>query len=269
MLDKKMTHQTGIKRLNYVRTGPVNLNPIVFLHAVGIDLGMWGQQIEAMQKHHDVIAYDLPGHGLSEKLAGDLTFENFADVISKSIENLNCGPVNLAGISFGGMIAQKIAIRRPDLVKSLSLIGTACSFTEQVRTTLRERADYVKNNGMKAIAPLSLSRWFTPEFALRRPDIIDNIKKMLYQQDSDYHSKIWDTISTLEMDVGLRGIDMPALIIVGEDDKSTPLSSATALAQALKSTNIHLVTGSAHFTNLEAPETVNKLLLNFINSVHE
>lgn len=263
-----MTDLPMIETLNFIQTGPVNTDPVVFLHAVGTDLTMWGQQIEAVQKRHHVITYDLPGHGLSGKLTCEPTFENFANIISQAIERLDCGPVNLVGISFGGMIAQTIAIQRLDLVKSLSLIGTACTFTDVVRTALRQRAQYVRTEGMQAIAPLSLARWFTAEFALRRPDVLDGIKKMLYQQDRNFHADLWDTISTLETEIKLQNLSIPAIIIVGEEDTSTPIASAAGLAQALKTNNLHLIPGTTHLTNLEAPEIVNNLLLSFYNSIN-
>ncbi|WP_299291597.1 alpha/beta fold hydrolase [uncultured Mucilaginibacter sp.] len=263
-----MPFTSSFKTLNFIRTGPQNIQPIVLLHAVGTDLTLWGPQIEALQKKHDVIAYDLPGHGLSGKLEAKPTFENFANIISEAIDNLDCGPVNLIGISFGGMVAQTISIQRPDLVRSLVLIGTACTFTQEVRTALRDRAQFVRTEGMQSLAPLSLARWFTNEFALRRPDILDSIRKILYQQDPLFHAELWDTISTLETAPGLRENSFPAMVIVGEEDASTPVSSATGLAEALKTDKLHIVQKSSHFTNLEFPDILNNLLLNFYNSVY-
>ncbi len=256
----------GDSNINMIRTGPRGATPVVLVHAVGMDLTLWGQQIELLQKTYDVVALDLPGHGLSEKIDGELSFTKFAAVLSRVIEGLECGPVHLVGLSFGGMVIQTVAIERPELVRSLSLIGTASTFTDAVRAALRERAMFVRREGMRAVAPLSLARWFTPGFSKRRPDVLDRVKKTLYRQDQSYHAAIWEIISELNTEHQLHELSLPVQVIVGEDDFSTPVSSAQILAEALGTKRLHIVPGSSHFTNLEAPEIVNDLLLSFFNS---
>ncbi len=227
---------------------------------------MWGQQIEALQASYDVIALDLPGHGLSDNLIGEPSFTKFASAVAQVIEGLGAGPAHLVGISFGGMVAQTVALEHPALVRSLSLIGTACTFAAPGRAALHERANFTRQEGMRALAPLSLARWFTPEFSQRRPDVLDGITKILYRQDAGFHAAVWDLIATLDTQAGLQATALPAQVIVGAEDTSTPVAAAHLLAAALKTTNVHVVLGSAHFTNLEAPEMVNNLLLTFLGS---
>lgn len=132
----------------------------MLLHAVGTDLTLWGPQIEALQPDYDVVAVDLPGHGLSTQPAGEPSFTMFAAGVRQLLERLAAGPVHLVGISFGGMVAQTVALERPALVRSLSLIGTACTFPEIGRAARRERAQFVREKGMPALAPPSRrSRW--------------------------------------------------------------------------------------------------------------
>jgi len=252
--------------LHYIRTGPRGNTPILLLHAVGMDLTMWGPQMEALQKSYDVIALDLPGHGLSPEVGKALSFSHLAAAVVQVVDSLATGPVHLIGISFGGMVAQTIAVEHPALVRSLSLIGTACTFPEAGRTALRGRASFARREGMRALAPLSLARWFTPEFSQRRPDVLDGITKLLYWQDAAAHADLWDLIATLDTQAGLLASKVPALLIVGEQDTSTPVAAAQQLAQALRTPHVHIVPGSAHFTNLEAPEIVNDLLLHFLAS---
>ena len=253
--------------LNSIRTGPRGGTPVVLLHAVGTDLTMWGQQIEALHKSHDVIALDLPGHGLSDELIGEPSFTKFASAVAQLIESLAAGPAHLVGISFGGMVAQTVALAHPALVRSLSLIGTACTFAAPGRAALRERASFTRREGMRALAPLSLARWFTPEFSQRRPDVLDGISKLLYRQDAAFHAALWDLISTLDTLAGLQASTLPAQVIVGAEDTSTPTAAAYLLAEALRTTNMQVIPGSAHFTNLEAPKAVNDLLLRFLASL--
>ena len=255
--------------LHYIRTGPRGGAPVVLLHAVGMDLTMWGPQLERLQKNQDVVALDLPGHGLSAALTGEVSFARFATAVAQVVEHLAAGPVHLVGISFGGMVAQTVAVEHPALVASLSLIGTACTFFDAGRAALRERADFARLEGMRALAPLSLARWFTPAFSARRPDVLDGITKLLYRQDAAYHAAIWDLIATLDTQAGLAGSTVPAQLIVGAEDVSTPVAAAHLLAQVLRTPLVHVVPGSAHFTNLEEPALVNDLLVRFLSSLGE
>ena len=253
--------------VHLVRTGPRGGPPVVLLHAIGMDLTLWGPQIAALEPRHDVVALDLPGHGLSAPLTGPLSFARLAAVVARVIDELAAGPVHLVGLSFGSMVAQAVALARPQAVRSLVLIGAAGTFAEPVRGLLRERAQFARTNGMRALAPLSLARWFTPGFARRRPDVLDRAAKLQYQQDPAYHAALWDIIAELDTLPHLPALALPALVLVGAEDTSTPVAAAQLLATALGTTQLHVVPGASHFTNLEAPAAVNNLLLGFFASL--
>jgi len=74
--------------LHYIRTGPRGNTPILLLHAVGMDLTMWGPQMEALQKSYDVIALDLPGHGLSPEVGKALSFSHLAAAVVQVVASL-------------------------------------------------------------------------------------------------------------------------------------------------------------------------------------
>lgn len=108
--------------LNWVRTGPRDLGTVVLIHPVGLDLTYWGDQIEALRSRYDMIAFDLPGHGRSPGRPEDVTFARFASATAALIEQHTAAPVHVVGLSVGGMIAQTLALARPALVRSLTLL---------------------------------------------------------------------------------------------------------------------------------------------------
>ncbi len=168
-------HEENASRpnVNMVRTGPRGGPPVVLVHPVGLDLTYWGEQIEVLRHDHDVIAFDLPGHGSSAGRPEDWTLEQAAALLGDVVSAAGGAPAHIVGLSVGGMIAQACALARPDLVRSLILIDTAATFPEPARAGMRERAATARTGGMRAVLGSTLDRWFTPETRTQRPDLID------------------------------------------------------------------------------------------------
>ena len=255
--------------LNWVRTSTDRPETVVLIHAVGHDLTYWDRQIEALRAEYNVIAFDLPGHGRSPGAPEDWSFDHAAAVVATLIEEVSAKPVHLVGISFGGMIAQVTTLARPDLVRSLTLIGTASYFPNEVRNGMRARAEMVRAEGMAAVVQSSLERWFTPETRTQRPDIIDRITKTLLADDPATHAAIWDVISTLNIHTRLREIRCPTLILVGEHDPSTPPRVAHELSEAIRGAKITVISDASHIVTVEAPIAVNDALQAFLAALED
>ena len=253
--------------LNYVQTSAHKPETVVLIHAVGHDLTYWDRQIEVLRAEYNVVAFDLPGHGRSSGAPEDWSFDYATGIVATLIGELSAKPVHLLGISFGGMIAQVTALERPDLVRSLTLIGTASHFPEEVRNAMRTRAETVRAGGMAAVVQSSLERWFTPETRTQRPDIIDRVTKTLLADDPSTHAAIWDVISTLDIQTRLWEIRCPTLILVGEYDPSTPPIIARELSQAIPGAKFKIIPNASHIVTVEAPSAVNDALETFLNAL--
>ncbi|WFS03404.1 alpha/beta fold hydrolase [Rhizobium tumorigenes] len=254
----------GVCEVNFVRTGPRGGVPFLFVHGVGLDLTWWGAQVEDFGRDRDVVALDLPGHGLSGAMVRPPGFEVMTSVIERVIVELDGGPVHLVGISFGGMIAQTLALQRPDLVRSLTLVATMCTFPEPVRGALRERARVARSEGMSKIAQLSNERWFPPHFRERRPDLLDRATRNLLAQDPEFHASIWELIAGLDLEAQLPAISAPTLVIVGAEDINAPLSAGRLIADRIAGAELHEMIGLGHFPPFETPEPFNALLRDFL-----
>ena len=102
--------------------------PLVLLHGLGGSRLSWEPQLRALANGRRVVAWDLPGYGASAALDVDMTFTALADAVVAFIDVLVADAVHLAGISFGGMIAQYVAARYPSRVSSLTLLSTSPAF---------------------------------------------------------------------------------------------------------------------------------------------
>lgn len=245
------------------RSGP----PLLLLHPVGLDLTWWGAQFEAFGGGRRVIALDLPGHGSSPPLDGPPTFERLARVVEAVAETVGGSPVDLLGVSVGGMIAQTVALRRPDLIRSLVLVATLCTFSDEVRLALRERARVAREEGMARIADLSNERWFTPAFRARRPDMMARTRRSLLQQPAPVHAAMWDMIAGLDLEAAIRSITRPTLVATGASDVNAPPAAAQTLAGAIPGASMHLLPDVGHFPPFEAPDAFNAVLDTFLTAV--
>ncbi len=256
--------------LNWIQTSTHHAETVVLIHAVGHDLTYWDRQIEALAALYNVVAFDLPGHGRSAASSSGWSFDYAARVVAELIPKVSASPVHLVGISFGGMIAQVTALATPEMIRSLTLIGTAPSFPEEVRQGMRARAELVRTEGMAAVVESSLQRWFTPNTRERRPDITDRLTKTLLGDDARTHAAIWDIISDLDLDNRLAEIRCPTLVVVGEHDPSTPPAVASRLAGAVRGSAFVVVPEASHIVTVEAPRAVNTALLDFLaSSAHQ
>ena len=135
------------------------------------------------------------------------------------IRHLDAGAAHVVGVSVGGMIAQALALLQPELVRSLVLVHTLCTFPDAVRGALRERARVAREDGMSAIAPMSLARWFTPAFRTARPNLMDRATKSMLAQDGAFHGAMWDMIAGLDLQARLRAVACPTLVVTGARER--------------------------------------------------
>ena len=255
----------AVDGLNWIATGTAP-STVLLIHAVGYDLTYWDQQIEALRNSFTVIAFDLPGHGRSAGDAGDCTFDRMVEVIVRLLSQVDRGPVHVVGISFGGMIAQYLVLARPDLVRSLTLIGAASRFADAARVAMRARAKATRDGGMQAVLQSSLERWFTPETWLQRPDIMDRVSKTVLGDNPEVHAAIWDLIATFDVDDRLDRIGCPVLVMVGELDQSTPVSAAVALKEGIRNARLVVLADTSHMATVESPAAVNAELMKFLTA---
>ncbi len=250
--------------MNLVRTGPRGGAPLVLLHALGLDLTWWSDQVAAFGDDHDIIALDLPGHGQSSPTKGAPTFEAMAGAVAGLLASLGVGPVHLVGISMSGMVAQLMAITRPELVRSLGLVATSCTFPGAARQAVLERARATRAGGMEAIAPLSVERWFPPAFRVRRPDILDRATKTMLRQDPEFHARLWEMVATLDLETRLAAVSCPTLVVAGAEDASASAAAGQLIVDQIAGARLHVVAGSGHFPPLEAAAEFNQLLRGFL-----
>lgn len=162
------------------------------------------------------------------------------------------------------MLAQALAIERPELVQSLTLIDTAASFTDDSRDVMRQRSRDVRLGGMLAVVDSTLERWFMPATFIARPDVVERVRKTLLGDDPAVHAAMWDMIGSLDLVAELPRTRCPTQVVVGEFDPSSPLAAVRQLRDGIPGAGLRVIPQASHLSPLEKPAVVNELLHCFL-----
>src|SRR4051812_26263786 len=131
---------------------------VVLAHALGCDLSMWDETVRELARGFTVLRYDHRGHGRSETVPGPFRIEDLADDAGELIRREAGGAVHFVGLSMGGMVAQQVAVRHPELVKSVVVANSSSRYDDTGRGMWRARIETALNLGMGAIANTVLPR---------------------------------------------------------------------------------------------------------------
>jgi 3-oxoadipate enol-lactonase len=162
------------------------------------------------------------------------------------------------------MLAQSLALAEPTMVRSLTLMGTAASFSADGRAAIRERARVARTQGMQALVPAAIARWFTPQTVAQRPDLIDRATTTLLADDPEVHAALWDMVADLNLGPRLGRITCPTLVLTGASDSSTPLAAARELCDGISGAQMQVVPDTSHLAPLERPDLTSAHLLAFL-----
>jgi pimeloyl-ACP methyl ester carboxylesterase len=246
--------------------GPV----VVLLHGLGGSRTAWEPQLAALSSSWCAVAWDLPGYGASAPLAGSLTFDGLADAVARLLDACGAEAAHVVGLSLGGMIAQHVAVRHGDRIRSLALLSTSPAFGLDGTSADTWRA--------VRLAPLDAGR--TP--AEIAPEVIDAIAgpglaaparaeqvAAMARIDADALRRAIDCLPTHDVRDRLAEVTAPTLVLSGELDVETPPAYGRALARAILGARFEVVPGAGHLLPAEAPQQVNAALIEHLTAVDQ
>jgi 3-oxoadipate enol-lactonase len=235
---------------------------LVLLHPVGLDGSFWGGLPGALAPHRRVLSLDLAGHGRSPAVSGKRPIEDYADDVAATLRQAGAGRATVVGLSFGGMVAQVLALRHPDLVEALMPCGCGGSFPDTVRPILRERGLAAERDGMAAIVEPTIERWFTPGF--RGDPAVARVRARLLADDVAGWSAGWHAIAGLDATPHLGALGIPVLVLAGEKDVATPPAMAeNTVARAITGARFAVLPEAPHMMQIEAEAAFTAAVLDF------
>lgn len=266
-----MYYAVGHLRMFVDERGIPNTQTILFVHGFPFDHSMWQRQMSAFSQAYHCIAPDLRGHGgtvETENPAGPVmvTMDLLADDLLALLDQLAPGrQVTLCGLSLGGYIAFALWRKQPGRFARLILADTkATPDSPEARARRQAQMQTVNEHGAKGISGGMLDGLLAPE---HREDVIGMAVRRMIESTSSPH--IIATLQALadrpDSTQTLATISVPTLIVVGESDKTTPLSDAQYMAERLpERTRLEVIPQAGHLSPLENPTAFNAILRDFL-----
>ncbi len=246
--------------LFYFGSGPDRLlrPPTILIHGAGGHHLFWPPQIRRLHEER-IFAPDLPGHGKSSGL-GRHAIEDYSADVLEFVGILNLSASVLVGHSMGGAIALDIALRFPERVTGLVLVGTGARL-RVAPELLRSTADpSTASEAFQLMSDLS----FSPETDLR-------LKETASQRLAETRLPVLhgDLLACDKFDVReqLPGISVPTLVLCGAVDRMTPPAYSAFLQQKIPGARLAIVERAGHMVMLEQPEAVATLIGDFLQTI--
>lgn len=223
--------------------------PVLVLHAAGLDAAS-GDLLGLEQ----AISVTLPGHGIRHRPRAGLTLSDMADEIAGWVR---C-PVDVVGLSMGGMVAQHLALDHPGLVRSLVL---ACTTARTPTQILLERADLTETEPKERTVATTLERWFTADFlsGTPEPETLAYARRRLEDIDAGSFADVWRAIAGHDVLDRLGEIDAPTTCLAGKHDVSTPPQELATLAERLPNAR-YVEIDAPHMAPLEQPDEFRRVV---------
>jgi 3-oxoadipate enol-lactonase len=228
----------------------------LLLHAVGLDWRMWKDVLAVFPRGVRVIACDLRGHGAAAT-AQPTTLEQHVADVCEILDLLGLERAHVAGLSYGGAVAQMVGILRPERVLSLGLLAT---FSRAPREVLLARAADAEQCGIAAAIPGTMTRWFIPAEIEAQIEGVRYVRERLQADRVENWAAAWRALSEMDAVGKLSGVAAPATVIAGELDPTTPPAALRAIADELPNAELHVLPGCSHMLTLERPQVIAELL---------
>jgi 3-oxoadipate enol-lactonase len=250
-------------RLFYRSDGDADAPVLLLSNSLGTNMAMWDAQVTRFAQSFRVVRYDVRGHGASDVDERPYPFARLGMDALAVLDSLGIARASFCGLSMGGMVGQWLGVHTGDRLDRLVLANTAAFMPPPEMWNARIAA--VRERGMEAVVDAVIARWFTPGFRERQPAEVARIVAMLHATPATGYAAACAAIRDMDQRAGLSRIAVPALVIVGTHDPSTPPEDGEAIAASIEGAAVARL-DAAHLSNVEQPEAFVTQTLAFLTA---
>lgn len=239
---------------------------VVFLHGIGGNKRNWRSNLPPVAEHFLAAAWDGRGWGESDDYEGPLSFEDMAGDLVRVIDHFGASRAHLVGLSLGVKVALNFVHLHPRRVASLTLCDGSLRARRADPASLKEflrlrRQPLLDGKEPRDIAEPVARSLVSPA---AQPGALQQLIDSMSRLHKAMYLKALELAAFAEDAPGAARIAVPTLVVVGQDDRLTPVSEAQALVNAIPNARLAVVENAGHLVNIEQPEPFNALLLEFL-----
>jgi 3-oxoadipate enol-lactonase len=243
--------------IGYAELGNGERTPIIFLHGVGSDKSVWRPQLEHFGKSRQAIAFDYPGYGESEAIE-DATRDDYAAAVLAALDSLGVDEAHVCGLSLGGVVAIAIHSAAPERCASLII---ADSFAAHPKGQAIYDRSIAASHDMRGLAEARVGALMASNDPGIRAEVIETMARIDPKAYRIGARAVW----LADQAERAATIQVPTLIICGDEDAITPPSLSEELAAYIPNSRLRIIEGASHLANLDDPDQFNRSIEDFLS----
>nr|WP_317198577.1 alpha/beta hydrolase [uncultured Psychrobacter sp.] len=241
---------------------------MLFAHGLLWNTRLFENQVEHFKDDYRCIAFDFRGQGQSQITKDGYDMDTLAGDAIELLNILNVDSCHYVGLSMGGFVGQRVAIKLPDLLNTLTLIDTSADAEDPDNIPgYKKLVTAIRFLGMKRVSKKVMPIMFGTTFLNDKAQKTARKEWLSMLQSNRKSGVVKATTGVIERQGiydQLGSITTPTLIIVGDEDVATPYSKAERMHFAIKGSKLAVIKGSGHTSTVEAPDAVNKVMSKFL-----
>ena len=240
---------------------------LVFINGLAQDTVLWQDLIDRMEKKWHCVRFDFPGIGKTPSSEKPLTLDQMAEICVEVIKEKELHKVHIIGLSLGSFTAQTLAAKHPELIETLTLIGTTMGGYNHIPPTAEALSFLMGQSGLEGEAKfrkgleLSLSKSFCESYPERFEKILNHVSERKIDQKALTQQVFAGMSFDITRLVPFKG---KTLIIHGKEDQLIPFANAQKLHEHLSQSKLVLLDQSGHICNIDQVEKVAETLESFL-----
>jgi pimeloyl-ACP methyl ester carboxylesterase len=239
--------------------------PLVLLHGFIQDSRHWRPQMEDLSRDFSVIALDIPGCGRSGDPPEGFAMTDFADLLASVLDRVAGMPAHIAGLSWGGILAQELYRRHPAMIRSLILADTYAGW----KGSLKEEAIAERIARCDRDSARPAGEWvpgWLPE--LLTGGAPEDLRREVVSMMLDVHPAGYRIMTHALADCDTRdvlpAIRVPALLVWGESDRRSPVSVGREMCDSIPGATMAVIKNAGHLSSAEQPGRFNEAVREFL-----
>ena len=248
--------------LYYYIAGTPKLGTLVFIHPAYGDHTCFHHQLDAFAEDYQLIFVDMPGHGKSQVPMGAVTIDKTTEMVIEILDKEGVHQAHLIGVSMGSLLAQDIAYRHPQRVRTVTATGGYSIFGDNSKITKAQNREIIKALFLMIFKMEEFRR-----YVVKNTNIIPAEQEVVYQAMKNFTRKSLPAMSGMQkvLQKSLQTLSQPLLILVGDHDQPVLLEHVQIWQKREPNASLYIIPDAGHCANMDNPIEFNRQLTSFLN----